>query len=501
MEHNFAHFREMLGEVIDLQLAAAVLEWDQQTYMPEAGAQPRAMQLGTLMRLAHARFVHDDFGAALEQAKTSAAQMDPDSDEAGIVRNVQREFQRQRRIPSDWVAEDARTTSLARQAWEKARAESDFAHFRPHLQKVIELRRQYAGFFAPYDHVYDPLLDVYEPGMKTAQVRTVFGTLRPQQVELVRQIAERGLPVDASMLHRKYAVQKQWDIGVEIITDFGYDFKAGRQDKTAHPFTTTFGVGDVRITTRHDPDYLPSGLFSTLHEAGHALYAQGIGPTLDRTPLLAGASYAVHESQSRMWENLVGRSRPFWNHYYPRLQKLFPRALGDVDVESFYRAINKVERSLIRVEADEATYNLHIMLRFEIEIALLDRSLEVKDLPQAWNQKMQEYLGLTPPDDAQGVLQDIHWSSGYVGYFPTYALGNLIALQLWEKIRSEIPDLERQIERGEFGELLSWLRQNIHRHGGKFEPADLVRRVTGSAITSEPYLRYLRSKYGEIYKL
>jgi len=501
MENNFAHFREMLGEVIDLQLAAAVLEWDQQTYMPESGAQPRAMQLGTLMRLAHSKFVHDDFAAALEQAKASSAQMDPDSDEAGIVRYVEREFQRQRRVPTDWVAEDARTTALARQAWEKARADSDFAHFRPHLEKVIELRRQYAGFFAPYDHVYDPLLDVFEPGMKTSQVKTVFETLRPQQVELVREIAERGAPVDDSMLHRRFAVQKQWGLGVEIITAFGYDFKGGRQDKTAHPFTTAFGIGDVRITTRHDPNFLPSGLFSTLHEAGHALYVQGMSPALDRTPLLQGASFAVHESQSRMWENLVGRSRPFWTHYYPRLQKLFPRALGDVDVESFYRAINRVQRSLIRVEADEATYNLHVMLRFEIEIALLDRSLEVKDLPQVWNHRMQEYLGLTPPNDAQGVLQDIHWSSGYIGYFPTYALGNLIACQLWEKIRAEIPDLERQIERGEFGELLGWLRQKIHRHGGKFEPADLVQRVTGSGITSEPYLRYLRSKYGEIYKL
>jgi carboxypeptidase Taq len=307
--------------------------------------------------------------------------------------------------------------------------------------------------------------------------------------------------VDDSFFNQNYPKQQQWDFGVEVATAFGYDWTRGRQDEAAHPFTTTFGLNDVRITTRFMEDLVSSSMFSTMHEAGHGLYELGFDPALGRTPLADGASLAVHESQSRMWENLVGRSMPFWNHFYGRLQEFFPTQLDGVSVDTFYRGINKVEPSFIRVEADEATYNLHVMLRLELEIALMEGSLAVADLPEAWNARMQEYLGVTPPDDAKGVLQDVHWSSGLIGYFPTYALGNLISVQLWEKINEDMPDLAVQIEKGEFSELLGWLRTNIHRHGAKFEPQELVQKVTGSKIDPTAYLRYLRTKYSEIYSL
>ncbi len=494
-------FRELLGEIYDLNAAVAVLGWDQQTYMPEGGSPARALQLSTLSMIAHDKFVSDEFGAALEAARQETVGLDPDSDEVRIVARIRREFDKQRKVSSEWVGEFSRVTALAHPVWQKARAESDFAQFRPALEGVVKLRRAYADFFRPYEHVYDPLLDDFEPRLTTAEVKSVFTQLRQEQVALVRAIAERGRPVDDSILHRPYDVQKQWDFGVEVAKKMGFDFERGRQDKSTHPFTTAFSIDDVRITTRFDPDYFASALFSTMHESGHALYEQGVSHSLARTPLATGASYAIHESQSRMWENFVGRSHAFWVAFFPRLQQIFPENLHGARLDDFYRGINKVEPSLIRVEADEATYNLHIMLRFEIEIALMEGSLAVADLPGVWNTRMQEYLGLTPPNDALGVLQDIHWSGGSLGYFPTYALGNLVAAQLWEKAVKDMPDLERQIEKGEFGGLLAWLRENVHRHGAKFEPMDLLKRVTGRALTPDPYVRYLKAKFSQVYGL
>jgi carboxypeptidase Taq len=440
-------------------------------------------------------------GEAIEAALHETANADRDSDEHRVVRHMSRFYTKRKRIPAEWIGDWTRITSLAQHAWEKARPASDFAAFLPHLEKVIDYRRQYSEFFAPYDHVYDPQLDYFEPGMKTAEVRAVFAELRPAQVELVQAIADRGRPVDDAPLRQAFDIQKQWDFGVDVVTQFGYDFTRGRQDRSAHPFTTFFGLGDVRITTRFLGDYIGSGLFSTMHEAGHAMYGQGVSPSLARTENIHGASYAFHESQSRLWENLVGRSRPFWKAFYPKLQKTFLAQLGSVDLETFYRAINKVERSLIRVEADEATYNLHIMLRFELELDLMEKRLEARDLPEAWNRKVEDYLGLTPKNDREGVLQDIHWSAGYVGYFPTYSLGNLISVQLWEQIHKDLPDLEKQIEGARFADLLAWLREKIHRHGAKYEPVELLRRITGQGLQAAPYLRYLRTKYGEIYGL
>jgi len=500
MEENIARLKTLLAEWFDLDRASYLLEWDQQTYMPVKGIDARGQQIGTLRKLAHERLTSDEVGRLLEELQPYAAQLHPDSDEARLVKVTQRKYDKKTRVPPAMVAELAELGAAGYAAWQVARAESNFAIFRPQLEKIVDFRRRFSALFAPYDHIYDPLLDEYEPGMKTAQVQAIFSALRPQQVELIRAITARP-QVDDSFLHQDFEEQRQWDFGVEVVTKFGYDWQRGRQDRSAHPFTTSFAIDDVRITTRFLKDYAGSALFSTMHETGHAFYELGFDRALDRTPLAERASMAIHESQSRLWENLVGRSLPFWEHFYPRLQETFPAQLGNVSLMAFYKGINRVQPSLIRVEADEATYNLHIMLRMELEIALIEGTLEVKDLPGAWNARMQEYLGLTPPNDALGVLQDIHWADGYIGYFPTYALGNLVSAQLWERVTADIPDLTDQIRSGRFDALLGWLGEKVHRHGAKLEPQELVERVTGSGFDPAPYMRYLRKKYSQIYSL
>jgi carboxypeptidase Taq len=497
-EQKLQQLKTQLGVIADLDYVTAMLDWDQQTYMPSGGAGNRGYHLATLQQIAHSRLVSDEMGKLLDDLQPYASQLDPDSFDASLVRVARRNYEKKTKIPNEWVAEFYMTTAAAHEAWAKARAENNFPHFQPHLEKILDLAHRYADFFAPYEHVYDPLMDIFEPGMKTRDVKTIFDALRPQQVSLIKQIASQP-QVDSSFMSLHYDEARQWQFGVEVITRMGFEWDRSRQDKTLHPFTTSFGWGDVRITTRVYPDNLASALFGTLHEAGHAMYALGSDKSLDRTPLLGGASSGVHESQSRMWENLVGRSFPFWQFFYPRLQELFPSQLGNVPLKAFYQGINRVQPSFIRVEADEATYNLHIMLRMELEIALMENQLQVKDLPEAWNSRYQEYLGITPPDDSMGVLQDVHWSGGMIGYFPSYALGNLIAAQLWEFIRADIPDLLDQIRKGEFTAWLAWLRDKVHRHGNKFEPQQLIQRVTGSKIDSAPYMRYLEGKYREIY--
>jgi len=483
-----------------IQRASAVLGWDAQVNMPAGGAEERGFQLGVLAELSHKRFVNDETHNLIVAAEAEAASLDPDSIQARLVKYCRRDYDKATRVPAAKVAEFAQVTAVSQEAWARARSENNFAAFLPHLERVIELRREYASYFAPYDHVYDPLLDDFERGMKTAEVQAIFNQLRPVQVELVHAIAARP-EIENSFLYQNYPEQAQWDFGVEVATRMGYDWNRGRQDKSAHPFTTSFGLRDVRITTRFDTGYVGSALFSTMHEGGHALYEQGFDPALRGLPLADGASMAVHESQSRLWENLVGRSLAFWKFFYPRLKEYFPTQLANVDLQTFYRGINKVKPSYIRVESDEATYNLHIMLRLELEIALMEGSLKPADLPAAWNARFQEYLGLTPPTDKVGVLQDVHWSHGLIGYFPTYALGNLVSCQLWEVLQQAIPDLESQIEHGELGVLLAWLRQNVHTHGSMFEPQELVQKITGSRIDPQPYMRYLKTKFGQIYGL
>ena len=498
MNDKIARFKEIMAEVSDLNSAAALLGWDQQVNMPPGGAEARGNQLATLSKLSHQIFTSDEVGKLLEELGSGAAGLGPD-DEA-MVRVAKRDYEKATRVPSSYIAEMAVISTQAHEAWVEARKKSDFSIFRPHLEKIVEMVHKYVSFFPPADHPYDTLLDDYEPGMKTADVQAIFNGLRPKQVELIKRIAE-SKQVKDSFLHKKYDEKKLLDFGVEVVTRFGYDWSRGRQDKAAHPFETTFSINDVRITTRFEQDNPLATLFSTMHESGHAMYEQGINPAYERTPLQRGASLGMHESQSRMWENLVGRSLPFWKYFFPRLKKVFPSQLGSVDLKTFYKAINKVEPSLIRVNADEATYNLHIMLRLELEIGMVEGKIAVKDLPEIWNTKMKEYLGIVPPNDALGVLQDIHWSGGSIGYFSTYALGNLISAQLWEKINKDIPDLEEQIRKGKFDALLGWLRANIHTHGRKYDPQDLVQRVTGSKITPEPYVRYLTDKYSDIYGL
>jgi carboxypeptidase Taq len=499
-ETQLAKLKTIINEFSDLTAVNGLLQWDLETIMPPGGSTGRGHQRATLTRIAHETLTSDQVGQLLEQLFPYAEQLDPDSDDARFIQVIDRLYKKRSCVPANLMAEIAKAASDAHYVWVQARKNKDFSSFEPALENILNLRRQYADHFKPYDHIYDPLLDDYEPGLLTADVQAIFSALRPQQVDLLQAISERQ-QVDDSFLHQHYDANDQWKFGIEVITDYGYDWNHGRQDKSAHPFTQDIGIGDVRITTRVMDNYFPSAFFSTTHESGHGIYCQGVDPGLDRTPLAKGASLAIHESQSRMYENLIGRSMPFWSHYYPRLQEIFPTQLNDVSIDTFYKAINKVEPSLIRVEADEATYNMHIMLRLELEIALVEGSLDVKDLPEAWNAGMQDYLGLTPPDDGLGVLQDVHWSHGNFGYFSTYALGNLISAQLWECMLDDIPDASLQIERGDFAAITSWMGEKVHRHGAKFKPQELVQRITGSKIDQEPYLRYLTKKYTEIYRL
>ncbi|MBI4789741.1 MAG: carboxypeptidase M32 [Chloroflexi bacterium] len=498
---KWQQLKSRLAEVQNIHYASGLLGWDQQTYMPPRGARVRAEQLATLDKLAHQFFTADEIGQLLDDLSVEAANLPYDSDAAGLIRVTKRDYDKLRRVPPALVEEISWTSALGLEAWTKARADSNFGEFKPLLEKIVELEIELANHLGYADRIYDALLDQYEPGMKTAEIQAIFEDLRRELIALVQQIGRKADRVDNACLFREFDEQKQWDFGVEVIKRYGFDFEAGRQDKSVHPFTAGFGLGDTRITTRVDRRFLPCALFGTLHECGHALYDMGYRPELEGTPLAGGASLGVHESQSRMWENVVGRGRGFWRHFFPRLQQVFPEQLGDQDADSYYRAVNKVQPSLIRVEADEVTYNLHIMLRFELENELVERKLRVGDVPAAWNAKMKEYLGVMPPNDADGCLQDIHWSLASLGYFSTYSLGNLLSVQLFDKAMKDVPAIPSQIEQGEFTGLLRWLRENVHQHGRKFTLKELATRVTGEPLQARPYVAYLKKKYGDIYGL
>jgi carboxypeptidase Taq len=498
MAEPLRHLKETLASIEDLKNAAEVLSWDQETFMPDGGAEARARQIATLRTMAHERFVTDEMGALLDRADDALNGANATAE--ALVRVTRRDYTRARKIPSTLVTQLSEASSRAQVAWQKARAADDFDAFAPHLQRLVDLNIEKAEALGYEDEPYDALLDEYEPGLKTADVASVFDALRKDLVPIVDVLADQPLPDDDFMRHG-FAPDAQQAFGEQIIDDFGYDFERGRQDRSAHPFTTSFSINDVRLTTRFDEHFLPSGLFSTLHEAGHGLYEQGIDPALERTPLAEGTSLGMHESQSRLWENLVGRSHPFWSHYFPALQDAFPKAFADVSLEAFYRAINRVEPSLIRVESDEVTYNLHIMLRFELERGLVQGTVSVDELPDRWRSTMDAYLGVQPSTDAEGVLQDVHWSMGAIGYFPTYALGNLMSVQLFDQVREEISSLDTQIASGEFAPLLGWLREHIHRPGRMIQASDLLERVTGKALDAAPWLRYIRAKYGALYNV
>jgi carboxypeptidase Taq len=502
MEQKLAELQARLAEIKDLVSAASVLHWDQNVYMPPGGAQARGRQIATLAHLAHEKLVDPQVGRLLDELQPYAESLPYDSDAASLVRVACRLYEEKSRVPPQFTAEFYDHTAATLEAWKKARPADDFAKVQPYLEKTLDLSRQYASYF-DYDHIADPLIGrpTQDPGMTVAIIRPLFAELRGQLVPLVQAITEQPRADDAC-LHQFFPERQQLDFGVEVIKRFGYDFERGRQDEAPHPFTIEFSIGDVRITTRVDEHYLGSALFSTLHEAGHAMYEQGSRPDFEGTPLAGGTSMGVHESQSRLWENLVGRSRGFWRHFYPRLQAVFPDQLADVTLEAFYRAINKVEPSLLRVEADEVTYNLHVMLRFDFECQLLEGSLAVRDLPEAWRARMEADLGIAPPNDHDGVLQDIHWYMDTIGgMFQCYTLGNIMSAQFFDAALHAHPEIESEMENGEFGTLHRWLIDNVYQHGTKFTAPELLERVIGGPMRIEPYIRYLREKYGELYAL
>jgi len=431
-EEKLNQLRQLTAELANLGGIQALLDWDQQVNMPRGGMEDRSAQAALVAGIMYDRATSPQLGTLIEDLASEIPDINADDDLAREIKVAKRDFEHISRIPREKLIEFVMVTSQAHEVWVQARQNNDFASFAPHLTRIVEMRREQAELFKPYDHPYDPLLDEYEPGMKTAEVKAIFDALRPKQVELLQRIAQAE-QVDNSFIRQKYDVDSQEKFGRFIATRMGYDWNRGRMDLAPHPFTTSFGYGDVRITTRYLETDGMSSLFSTMHEAGHALYDQGLDPKYRNTSLGRPTSLAVHESQSRFWENLIGRSEAFWQFAFPIVQMLFPEHLANLSLDQFYRGINRVEPSLIRIEADEATYNLHIMLRFEIETGLMEGKLQAKDLPEIWNSRMQAYLGVTPPDDSSGVLQDVHWSGGMIGYFPTYALGNLISAQWWER--------------------------------------------------------------------
>jgi len=492
---TFDELRGRLAEISDLVKTASLLGWDQHVMMPAKGAAIRAEQLATVGRIAHTKFIDPKIGSLLDELRDWGEGHDYDSFEASLIRVTTRDWEKARRVPPDLRAEMSRAAALANPVWVEARKTNDFATFLPVLQKNLDLRKRYIDCFDVKDEPYDIVLDDYERDMTTKEVRRIFDYLKEHQAPLVKEVAAQG---GNEARPRDYGFDEQKLFELEVVKAFGYTEDAWRLDPTVHPFASGTGITDIRITTRYFADHL-GGLFGTMHEFGHGLYERQVDPALERSPLARGVSLGMHESQSRMWENLVGRSLPFWRHFFPRAQELFP-TLADTDVESFYREVNRVEPSLIRVEADEATYNLHIILRFELEQAMLGDEFPLDQLPDEWNSRMYDYLGIDVPNDTEGVLQDVHWSGGSIGYFPTYALGNLISAQIWERITADVPDLYDGFEEGEFGPLRDWLREHLHRLGRKFTPGETLDRVVGtSEIDPEPYVRYLRGKLADIY--
>ncbi len=500
-EPKLLELKTRLTEINDIESAASLLHWDQATYMPPGGALARGRQLATLRQIAHEKFIDPEIGQLLADLRHYEASLPHDSNEASLIRITRRDYEKAVRVPAAFMAQFSSHQAAAYGAWAEARAANDFASIRPYLEKTLDLSRELANFFPGYEHIADPLIDFADYGMQASSMRSLFAELRAQLVPIVQAITAEPI-ADDTCLHQVFPEAQQLAFSLQVIERLGYDLHRGRQDKTLHPFMTNFSIGDVRITTRVREDDLSEALFSTIHEAGHALYEQGIALEFEGTPLAGGVSSGVHESQSRLWENLVGRSRSFCTHFYPQLQAVFPEQLGSVGLDRFYRAINKVAKSLIRTDADEVTYNLHVMIRFDLELALLEGRLAVRDLPAAWNERYQSDLGLTPATDSQGVLQDVHWYGGQIGgMFQGYTLGNLMGAQFFEAALQDHPDIPQRLAQGEFETLQHWLKRNIYQQGRKYTASELIERVTGSPLSIEPFLRHVRRKYGELYAL
>ena len=494
-----AELRAIGSELIDLTRVAELIGWDQETMMPPKGAPYRARQSAALHGLLHERLTRPRVGELLDALAEPVAGGHLAPVDAATVRELRRDYDRAVKVPGELVREMAQATSEGVEIWRRAREDSDFTAFAPALEHLIELKRQVAEHVGYSGHIYDALLDEYEAGLTVEQLSPLFDELRRGTVALLDELRAAPRQPDRLALERAYDIEKQWGFGQQLVRWIGFDLEAGRIDRSTHPFASGIAPGDVRLTTRLSPNDLATSMFGNLHEGGHGLYEQGLDPDLANTYIGQYVSLGIHESQSRLWENMVGRGRPFWQFAYPQLQAVFPEQLGDVDLDSFVQAINQVRPSLVRVEADEVTYNLHIILRYELEVQLISGDLAIRDLPAAWNEKMKQGLGLTPPNDALGVLQDTHWAVGYFGYFPTYTLGNLYAAQLWAAARRDLPDLDERLARGECGPLLAWLRDRIHRHGKIYTPVELIERATGAPPQPEHLLTYLRDKFRAIY--
>jgi carboxypeptidase Taq len=501
MENKIRELKIRLAEVDDLNKAAAVLIWDQSTHMPPGGAEARGRALATLGRLGQEKFIDPAIGKLLDELQPYTETLPYDSDEASLVRVTRREYDRLVKVPPAFMGELNNHFSQTYQVWTEARPANDFALVRPLLEKTVDLSRKLADYFPGYEHVIDPLIAFEDYGMTASMLKALFSELRKELAPIVQAITSQP-PADDSCLHQYYPQDEQLTLSKEIAARIGYDFKRGQLDLTHHPFEISFAVGDVRINVRVKEDFLGECLWGVLHEGGHAMYEQGVRPELEGTPLCNGTSAGMHESQSRLWENLVGRSRDFCEYLYPRLQETFPAQLGNVPLDTFYRAINKVERSLIRTDADEVTYNLHVMLRLDFEMDLLEGKLAVRDLPEAWRERMKNDIGISPPDDRDGVLQDVHWFSSQVGgNFQGYTLGNVLSALFLETALKKHPEIPSEMRQGKLDKLHKWLIENIYQHGSKFTAPELVERITGSPIRIEPYIRYLKNKYGELYQL
>ena len=501
MSSQIQALKTRLGTVSDLDGAAELAGWDQQTKMPPNGGQARAEMLATLASLRHETFTDDQTGRLLESAAAELNGNDPDSDDARLIEVTRRRWEKSRRVPTELEGELARASSEGQEAWVAARAASDFKSFAPYLERILTLTRRYVDCHLGHDGfecAYDVLIDDYEPGISTARVAELFSELKGELVPMIARLGQ-ATPVDDTLLSAHFATDGQRALARETVGRMGFDEQGWRMDDTVHPFAIRIAAGDVRITTRWDESYWPMSLYGAMHECGHGLYEAGVAPELRRLPTGSPESLGMHESQSRLWENMVGRGRAFCTLLAPRIRELAGGDLADLDADQLYRAINRVKPSYIRVEADEATYGLHIILRFELEQEMIEGRLAIADLPEAWNARFKDSFGLEVTDDADGVLQDVHWSGGMMGYFPTYALGNLIAGQLWERAHAEISGLEDQLAAGELAELREWLRRRVHRHGAKFETEELLEREGGGPISVAPFVRYLKAKLSDVY--
>ncbi len=508
---DFENFLDYVGEINDLLCTINILNWDANSNMPASGAKTRGMQLGTLSKLAQERLTADEFGKLIAKAERAVASESKSSYRFRMVEQTREAYDISRRVPAALLEEHARNRSVAEKVWVQAKANNDFAQFAPYIEKFVALNQEMCAAIGYGDgHPYDAMLRRYEPGMTVTRLKTMFAELKNRLKPLLDQIVTSDVQMPIEILKGDYPADQQRAYCIQLAEKLGYDIGRGQHADSPHPFEISFTSNDVRITNRYKPDILAGGLFGMIHETGHALYEQGIDPQLARTPLatdflsqyaVGGTSFGAHESQSRLWENQIGRSRQFWKLHFKELQDNFPTQLHEADAEQFYRAINHVEPSLIRVEADEVTYNFHIMLRFEIEMGLLDGSISVNDLPDVWRRKMVEYLGVEPPDDSRGVLQDIHWAFGQMGTFPAYSIGNIMSAQVFQAAHSQLPDLAVNLAEGRYRPLLDWLIENMYRHGRAYSPDELLVKMGGERLNAEPYLDYVEQKYSDLYQL